>query len=60
MNKLKEMLLEDIKKWPYSVLIESKRYCDEHMQELEQDTEDYAFWYDIREHINRQIEVKKP
>ena len=58
--KLKEMLWKDIEKWPYSALVEAKKYCDDHMQEFDQDTDDYAFWYEVREHINQQIEVKKP
>ena len=60
MSKLKEVLWEDIKKWPYSVLVEAQQYCNNHMQELEQDSDDYAFWYDVREFINQQIEEKKP
>ena len=58
-KKLIETLKTDIKKWNLDTLKEAYNFCVDHMQEADQDTETYAHWYEIRECIKEQLEVKK-
>ena len=57
-KQLMEMLKQDITSWSRSSLVEAYNYCIDHMQGMSQGTVVYAWWYDLREAIDRELESR--
>ena len=57
-RQLLEMLKLDLMRWSKESLVEAYNYCIDHMQGMDQRTEVYAWWYDLREALNAELEKR--
>jgi len=57
-KQLLEMLKTDIKHWSHGALTEALDFCQQHLNSMDEGTEVYAWWYDLRESIRQQIIAK--